>query len=58
VCDNNDLDKALKLGMGLKKPIFTLVEEFGTKRVISTLENMADKYGEFYEPDNMLRKII
>jgi enoyl-CoA hydratase / 3-hydroxyacyl-CoA dehydrogenase len=57
VCDNNDLDKALKLGMGLKKPIFTLVEEFGTKRVLSTLENMATKYGEFYEPDSMLRKI-
>ena len=57
VCDNNDLDKALKLGMGLKKPIFTLVEEFGTKRVLSTLENMAAKYGEFYEPDSMLRKI-
>ena len=57
VCDNNDLDKALKLGMGLKKPIFTLVEEFGTKRVISTLENMAERYGEFYEPDSMLRKI-
>jgi enoyl-CoA hydratase / 3-hydroxyacyl-CoA dehydrogenase len=57
VCDNNDLDKALKLGMGLKKPVFTLVEEFGTKRVLSTLENMAAKYGEFYEPDSMLRKM-
>jgi enoyl-CoA hydratase / 3-hydroxyacyl-CoA dehydrogenase len=57
VCDNNDLDKALRLGMGLRKPVFTLVEEFGTKRVISTLENMAAKYGEFYEPDSMLRNI-
>ena len=57
VCDNNDLDKALKLGMGLKKPVFTLVEEFGTKRVLSTLENMAAKYGQFYEPDSMLRKM-
>ena len=57
VCDNNDLDKALKLGMGLKKPVFTLVEEFGTKRVLSTLENMAAKYGQFYKPDSMLRKM-
>ena len=57
VCDIGDLDKALKLGMGLKKPLFTIVEEFGLKKVLMTLENMSNKYGEFYEPDIYLRKI-
>ncbi|HEU4443707.1 MAG TPA: 3-hydroxyacyl-CoA dehydrogenase family protein [Nitrososphaeraceae archaeon] len=57
VCDIGDLDKALRLGMGLKKPLFTIVEEFGLKKVLMTLENMSNKYGEFYEPDTYLRKI-
>lgn len=57
VCDIGDLDKALRLGMGLKKPLFTIVEEFGLKKVLMTLENMSNKYGEFYEPDPYLRKI-
>lgn len=56
-CDKNDLEKALKLGMGLKKPLFTLVEEFGIKRVVLVLEIMANKYGEFYEPDIMLKRM-
>jgi enoyl-CoA hydratase / 3-hydroxyacyl-CoA dehydrogenase len=58
VCDIGDLDKALRLGMGLKKPLFTIVEEFGLKKVLMTLENMSNKYGEFYEPDTYLRKIV
>ena len=57
VCDVGDLDKALRLGMGLKKPLLTIVEEFGLKKVLVTLENMSNKYGKFYEPDAYLRKI-
>ena len=57
VCDVGDLDKALRLGMGLKKPLFTIVEEFGLEKVLLTLENMSNKYGKFYEPDAYLRKI-
>jgi enoyl-CoA hydratase/3-hydroxyacyl-CoA dehydrogenase len=57
VCNIGDLDKALRLGMGLKKPLFTIVEEFGLKKVLVTLDNMSSKYGKFYEPDAYLRKI-
>ena len=57
VCDVGDLDKALRLGMGLKKPLFSIVEEFGLRKVLVTLENMSNKYGKFYEPDAYLRKI-
>jgi enoyl-CoA hydratase/3-hydroxyacyl-CoA dehydrogenase len=56
-CDKNDLDKALRLGMGLKKPLFTLVEEFGVKRIVSVLDTLSSKYGEFYGPDVMLRRM-
>ncbi|MGI0001978.1 MAG: 3-hydroxyacyl-CoA dehydrogenase family protein, partial [Nitrososphaeraceae archaeon] len=57
VCDRNDLDKALRLGMGFKKSPFTLAEEFGLKRVVSTLESLSNNYGEFYEPDILLKKM-
>lgn len=54
VCGREDLEKALKLGMGLKKELFATVQEFGTSRVVDTLRQMASKYGAFYEPDPYL----
>jgi enoyl-CoA hydratase/3-hydroxyacyl-CoA dehydrogenase len=54
VCGREDLEKALKLGMGLKKELFATVGEFGAKRVVDTLRELASKYGEFYEPDPFL----
>ncbi len=56
VCDREDLDKALKLGMGLKKELFAAVGEFGAKRIVDTLGELASKYGAFYEPDPYLVK--
>ena len=54
VCSKEDLEKALKLGMGLKRELFSIVEEFGTKNIVQTLQGLAAKYGEFYEPDPYL----
>jgi len=54
VCNREDLEKALRLGMGLKKELFATVEEFGAKNVIQTLQHMSLKYGSFYTPDNYL----
>jgi enoyl-CoA hydratase/3-hydroxyacyl-CoA dehydrogenase len=51
VCTKEDLDKALKLGMGLKTDIFDTAEEFGMKNVVEKLREMAAKYGSRYEPD-------
>lgn len=56
-CDKDDLEKALRLGMGLKKPLFALVQEFGVKRIVSVLDTLSSKYGEFYKPDVMLRRM-
>src|ERR687884_545867 len=56
VCSKEDLEKALKLGMGLKKELFTTVQEFGVKNIIRNLQDLAAKYGPFYDPDPYLVK--
>ena len=56
VCSKEDLEKALKLGMGLKKGLFTTVQEFGVKNIIRNLQGLAAKYGPFYDPDPYLVK--
>lgn len=54
VCGKEDLEKALKLGMGLKKELFATLQEFGPSKVVDTLRQLAAKYGAFYEPDPYL----
>lgn len=54
VCDVQDLEKALKLGMGLKTELFTIVRKFGIENIIQTLNNMQENYGSFYKPDQYL----
>jgi enoyl-CoA hydratase/3-hydroxyacyl-CoA dehydrogenase len=54
VCSKEDLEKALKLGMGLKKELFTTVQEFGVKNIVRSLQDLAAKYGPFYGPDPYL----
>lgn len=54
VCDKEDLEKALKLGMGLKKELFATVQEFGVKEVVKTLQDLEAKHGSFYAPDPYL----
>jgi enoyl-CoA hydratase/3-hydroxyacyl-CoA dehydrogenase len=53
-CSRDELEKALRLGMGLKKELFATVEEFGVKQVVDTLRALASKHGGFYEPDPYL----
>jgi enoyl-CoA hydratase/3-hydroxyacyl-CoA dehydrogenase len=54
VCDRAELEKALKLGMGLKKELFATVQEFGPQNLVKTLQEQAAKYGQFYQPDPYL----
>jgi enoyl-CoA hydratase/3-hydroxyacyl-CoA dehydrogenase len=54
VCDRVELEKALKLGMGLKKELFNTVHEFGPKNIVKTLQELAANYGQFYQPDDYL----
>jgi enoyl-CoA hydratase / 3-hydroxyacyl-CoA dehydrogenase len=54
VCSLEDLEIALKLGMGLRNPLFRTGEQFGIKRVVDTLQDLHAKYGDFYKPDTYL----
>jgi enoyl-CoA hydratase/3-hydroxyacyl-CoA dehydrogenase len=57
VCTKEDLDKALRLGMGLKTDLFSTVETFGVRNVVEKLREMAAKYGSRYEPDVYLQSL-
>jgi enoyl-CoA hydratase / 3-hydroxyacyl-CoA dehydrogenase len=54
VCSRDELEKALQLGMGLKKEIFTTAETVGIENIINTLKTLQTNYGTFYEPDKYL----
>lgn len=49
-----EIEKALQLGMGLKKPIFETGKEFGIPNIVKELKAQAQKFGQFYEPDPLL----
>lgn len=55
VCTKEDVDKALRLGMGLKTDLFSTVETFGIRNVVEKLREMAARYGSRYEPDVYLQ---
>jgi enoyl-CoA hydratase/3-hydroxyacyl-CoA dehydrogenase len=54
VCEKPELEKALKLGMGLKKELFTTAEHFGIDKIVAKLKSLASEYGGFYSPDPYL----
>ena len=54
VCNREELEQALKLGMGLKRELFTTAETVGIENIISTLRTLQTNYGNFYEPDKYL----
>src|SRR5919198_1365779 len=41
VCSKQELEKALKLGMGLKKELFATMQDFGASNVVKTLKDLA-----------------
>ena len=57
VCNREELEKALKLGMGLKRELFATAETVGIDNIISTLKNLETNYGMFYAPDEYLLSI-
>jgi enoyl-CoA hydratase / 3-hydroxyacyl-CoA dehydrogenase len=54
VCNEEDLEKAMKLGMGLKEKLFETIESFGIKRIVDRLRELEKEYGFFYEPNRYL----
>lgn len=57
VSDIPEIEKALNLGMGLRKPIFETAKEFGMAKIVRELQTLSSNYGKFYEPDPYLLSI-
>ena len=57
VCTLEDLNTALKLGMGLKTEIFELVKNLNTSQVINRLREIEMQQGSFYRPNKYLENI-
>ncbi len=57
VCTREDVELALKLGMGLKKELFEIGEESGFEKIINTLNQLEGTNGSFYTPDPYLKTI-
>ncbi|MFZ1077129.1 MAG: 3-hydroxyacyl-CoA dehydrogenase family protein [Nitrosotalea sp.] len=56
--DIPEIEKALNLGMGLRKPIFETAKEFGMAKIVRELQTLSSRYGKFYEPDPYLLSIL
>jgi len=52
--DIAEIEKAAQLGLGLKKPLFESAKEYGISNIVNELKQLAEKYGQFYEPDPLL----
>jgi enoyl-CoA hydratase / 3-hydroxyacyl-CoA dehydrogenase len=52
--DIQEIEKAAKLGLGLKKPLFETAKEYGISNIVKELKILSEKYGQFYEPDPLL----
>ena len=57
VCTREDVELALKLGMGLKKELFEIGKDNGFEKIVSTLNELQEKNGSFYTPDPYLKTI-
>jgi len=52
--DVEEIEKAAELGLGLKKPLFETAKEYGISKIVTELKQLAEKHGQFYEPDPLL----
>jgi enoyl-CoA hydratase/3-hydroxyacyl-CoA dehydrogenase len=57
VCTREDVELALRLGMGLKKELFEIGKESGFEKIINTLNQLEGTNGSFYTPDPYLKTI-
>ena len=56
--DVEEIEKAAKLGLGLRKPLFETAKEIGIQNIVDELNNLTREYGEFYRPDPLLETMI
>ena len=55
--DIEEIEKAARLGLGLKKPLFKTAREIGIRNIVDELNRLASEHGEFYRPDPLLESM-
>ncbi|BAN90403.1 3-hydroxyacyl-CoA dehydrogenase/enoyl-CoA hydratase family protein [Aeropyrum camini] len=59
VATKEDIDKAVKLGLGWPKGVFEYADEFGLDKVVEALQRIKRDFGvEHAEPDPLLRQMV
>ncbi len=58
VSDIDEIEKAAKLGLGIKIPIFETARKYGLQNIINILNEMYKKYGDTYKPDKLLYELV
>ena len=56
--DVEEIEKAVKLGLGLRKPLFETAKDVGIQNIVNELNNLTKVHGEFYKPDPLLESMI
>ncbi|MDW8062699.1 MAG: 3-hydroxyacyl-CoA dehydrogenase/enoyl-CoA hydratase family protein [Candidatus Caldarchaeum sp.] len=58
VASVEDVETAVKLGLGWPKGVFEMADEFGLDAVHQSLQKAAERYGTFYSPDPMITELV
>ncbi|MCY3975532.1 MAG: 3-hydroxyacyl-CoA dehydrogenase NAD-binding domain-containing protein [Thaumarchaeota archaeon] len=57
VSNIEEIETAIKLGLGVKTPILQTAKQYGIKNIINELNKLCSKYGDIYKPDPFLHKL-
>lgn len=58
VCSADDLDRAVKLGLGFPDGLLRMADKWGLDNALSVLKTKEQSFGEFYRPDEILVSLV
>ncbi|MGC9071877.1 MAG: 3-hydroxyacyl-CoA dehydrogenase/enoyl-CoA hydratase family protein [Acidilobus sp.] len=58
IATREDIDKAVKLGLGWPKGVFELADQYGLDSIVKALEQLRQDIGSEYEPEPLIRQMV